>query len=238
MTFEYSLKHIDLSKLHNKVDLLILLKNHDYNSFIYSLRTAQITYAICSEMKMSKKDLEINFLCGLFHDIGKLGMSKDFINYPSSYTIEMYEQMKNHPQGGAYLLSYVHAEPELINNSNYHHCNYDGSGYPGGLYEKEIPIHPRLTRISDSIDAYLTKRCYKEGGPAKGVLDDLMQFTETSYDPELLDYFAIVHRKTMRICHRHGHDRPSQDVYMYYLNSIYNPENIYPEFLKKLLTND
>lgn len=226
--FKYSLEKIDLTNTHTKEDLLSLLKKHDYLSFIYSVRTAKISYAIGKEMRLNKGELFLHFLCGLYHDIGKLGMESSFINYEGRYTIEMYGEMKNHPIGGAELLKYVHAEKELIDNSLYHHCNYDGTGYPGGLFEKEIPLYPRITRVSDSVDAFMTKRCYKEGGPANSVLDDLMQYSELSYDPEVLFYFSLVHKKVMKECHTNGHDFPSQNIYMHYLTNLYPLDFDYP----------
>ena len=101
-------------------------------------------------------------------------MERDFINYPGAFTLQMYNEMKKHAIGGGELLMKLNAPQEYIDTANYHHCNFDGSGYPGNLFEEEIPFVSRLTRLSDSIDAYLSKRCYKEGGPANEALSDVM----------------------------------------------------------------
>lgn len=233
MSFKYSVEHIDFNVVHAKEDLLLLLKEHDPDSFHYCVYTGQLNYAIGVELGLDTENLNILFECGLFHDTGKLGMEYNFINYPGAYTIEMYSEMKKHTAGGGLLLEKVNAHKEIVQTAKYHHCNFDGSGYPGGFYYDEIPLFARVTRISDSVDAYMSKRCYKDGGPTNEVYDDLMQYSGTSYDPELLEAFLKVHKNVMKMCHKDGFDRPSKDVYMHFLKTIYC-KNFKNEVVEKL----
>ena len=220
--FLYDYSYIDFSKTTSKKDVLVLLRRHDKDSFKYSFHTAAFNYAIAKELGVEDpNDLRTMFESGLFHDVGKLGMSYDFINYPGSYTLMMYNEMKKHSQGGAEILEKVNADIEIVEAAKYHHCNIDGSGYPAGLYGKEIPLSARITRISDSIDAYLSKRCYKEGGPAYEALFDLKQYSGTSYDDELIACFEVIHNRIMKECHLTGEDRPSQEMYVHFLTKLY-----------------
>lgn len=214
MEFTYSIEHLDLSSIRTKKDLIVFLNTHDKDSFDYSIRTAILNDAISFEMKKNENERYLLFQCGLFHDTGKLGMSAHFLNYPDHYTVSMFEEMQKHPSGGAEILSKLHFEREIIETARYHHSNFDGSGYPSGLYYDDIPFHARLTRISDSIDAYLSNRCYKSGGPVFGVLDDLYKYAGTSYDPEMLEAFQRVHTSILKECHLLGVDFPSQAFYM------------------------
>ncbi|QST02330.1 HD domain-containing protein (plasmid) [Pontibacillus sp. ALD_SL1] len=221
MGYTYSLAHLDLLKLKSKSDLVNAMKNHDLDSYTYSVHTGQLNMAIGKELGFKHEYTYLLFQCGIFHDTGKLGMNTEFLNYPGAYTLSMYKEMKKHTSGGGMLLEKIGAEEEIINTAKHHHCNYDGSGYPGGFYEKEIPFEARITRISDSVDAYMTKRCYKEGGPANGVLDDLNQYIHSSYDPAILQAFSSVHAAIMNASHKDGNDRPSQHLYMHYLSAHY-----------------
>lgn len=226
LNYQYSLSHIDIDNTTSKKQLIDLLNEHDKNSFIYSVRTAQLNMAIAKEMKFSEEEIYIFFQCGLLHDVGKLGMTKDFINYPAAYSLDMYQEMKKHTTGGATLLKAINAEVALIETASYHHCNFDGTGYPVSLYYEEIPIHARVTRISDSIDAYMSKRCYKEGGPSYEVLNDLNQYKGTSYDPVLLKAFSVIHEKIITVSHSLGVDRPSQKFYMSLLDKFYGLDEL------------
>jgi putative nucleotidyltransferase with HDIG domain len=221
MVYTFSLHHLDLVKVTAKENLLAMLRQHDYQMYVYSIRTAQISIAICRELGMSEKEIEMHYLCGLYHDIGKLGMSFDFLNYPGTYTDEMFSEMRKHPLAGAALLEYVKADAVIVENCRHHHTNFDGSGYPGGLSKEEIPLQARITRISDSIDAFLSKRAYKQGGSVYAVIDDLMRFAGTHYDPKLLAVFKRVHQKVVSLCQNNGISMLSQDDYMYYLCELY-----------------
>ena len=53
--------------------------------------------------------------------------------------------------------------PSVIKSAVYsHHENWDGSGYPEGLREEEIPLEARIMAVADVYDALVSKRVYKE----------------------------------------------------------------------------
>lgn len=222
--FVYSYDHIDFSNVHTKSDIIDLLEKHDPNSFRYCVNTGLLNVSIAKELGYSSNDLYLFFQCGIFHDTGKLGMSSEFINFPGAFPLKMYQEMKKHTIGGYEILHKINAEEEICNTARYHHCNFDGSGYPGGLFEDEIPIYARITRVSDSIDAYLSKRCYKDGGPTNLIVDDLLQYRGKSYDPIILDAFARVHDNVMEVCYNNNKPDPSQDYYMSILEELYGSE--------------
>lgn len=236
MEFIYSTEHLDLSSIKTKKDLIIFLNTHDKDSFEFSLRTAILNDAISSEMGYDPEKRYLYFLCGLFHDTGKLGMSTDFLNFPGRYSMSMFEEMKKHPAGGAKILSELQFEREIVETARYHHSNFDGSGYPSGLYYDDIPYHARLTRVSDSIDAYLSNRCYKQGGPVLGVVDDLYKYAGTSYDPEILEAFQRVHRSILKECHLLGVDFPSQSFYLDVILMKYSNDT-YERFNREIFDN-
>ena len=225
--FKYDLSHLDLKGISSKSDLTDLMRKHDEDSLKFCENAAILNVAIGKLLGIRrKKDLKLLYECGLFHDIGKIGMSKEFLNYPGAYSIQMYNEMKKHTSGGAEILKMVNAEEQLINTAKYHHNNYDGSGYPGSLFEKAIPLNARITRVSDSVDAYMSKRCYKEGGPVGEVLSDLKQYEGTSYDPDVLKSFGTIHKKVMSKCHEEGMDHPPQHIYMHFTKILFLQEEM------------
>lgn len=205
-----------------------MLKKHSYESFIYSVRTAEFNYALAKEMGFSEEEAELYYECGLLHDIGKLGMSTFLINYPSKYTKEMFKEMKKHTIGGGDVLKRIKARQACIDTAKYHHCNFDGSGYLYNLKGKEIPFAARLTRVSDSADAYLSKRSYKDTSDGLHVYEDLIKYCGTWYDPEILKYFKKMHNKVVE---RSKGIELTQEVYMEKLNEIYETKKITKKWL-------
>ena len=53
----------------------------------------------------------------------------------------------------------------------HHHEKFDGSGYPDGLRNDEIPITARILQISDVYDALITDRPYKVSFTPEVALD-------------------------------------------------------------------
>ena len=68
----------------------------------------------------------------------------------------------------------------------------DGSGYPRGLRGEEIPLGARIVCITDSFDAMITSRPYREGMPISQALGVLREERGKQFDPRLVDVFVEV----------------------------------------------
>ncbi|NGY88744.1 HD domain-containing protein [Bacillus megaterium] len=220
--FTYNLNHINFTNLVATTGAMMsLLKNHHYGSF----KTAVDTSIICSALEVehgtmqSTKKMD-NFEIYLLHDAGKLGMSSEFLNFKGRYTGEMFAEMKKHSLGGTNLLMRIGFDETVHQTVNYHHSNYDGSGYPSGVKGENIPELARVIRIADSVNAFLTKFCEKEGG--SGVFNDLDKWTGDWYDPSLITSFESLHNKVMDACKKLGVSNPSKSVYMEQLVHLYS----------------
>jgi HD-GYP domain-containing protein (c-di-GMP phosphodiesterase class II) len=225
VSFKYDLSHLTIEQTKDEKSLLHTLYLHDKESFLFSYYVALFNVAIIKQKGIKdKKIIHAAFKAGMFHDIGKLGMSSEFINYPGAYTVQMFNEMKNHPTGGAELLININSDPSLIISTRLHHCNVDTTGYPGGFDIQELPLFAKLTRISDSIDAFLSKRCYKEGGDSNEAYKDLAHYKGTSYDPILLEHFKTIHDRVIFESRRWGEDKPSKEIYMMYVGKIFAKE--------------
>ncbi|MED4285252.1 HD domain-containing protein [Priestia megaterium] len=220
--FTYNLKHINYSNIPPLVgEMMSLLKNHHYGSFKTDVNTAIIGCAL--EIENGNTDpleLKQGFEIHLMHDIGKLGMSSEFLDFSGRYTSEMFDEMKKHSEEGANLLEKLDFDVKVYNAVEFHHSNFDGSSYPGGEKEAAIPFHSRVIRIADSANTFLTKFCEKEGG--SGVFEDLDKWTGNWYDPDLIASFNSLHNKVMDACKKLGVSDPSQTVYMERLVHLYS----------------
>jgi HD-GYP domain-containing protein (c-di-GMP phosphodiesterase class II) len=72
-----------------------------------------------------------------------------------------------------------------------HHEKLDGSGYPRGLTNHEIPLQSKIMTIADIFDALTAAdRWYKEAVPVEKALEILAQeVKEGKIDPVLFDIF-------------------------------------------------
>lgn len=128
------------------------------------------------------------------HDIGKIAIPETILHKPGKLDPDEWEIMKTHAQVGFDLLqNSKRALPQVgARIALYHHEKWDGSGYPSGLKEDEIPIEGRLMAIADVIDALAARRSYKEPWPADRILNLLKEERGRHFDPEICD-LAITH---------------------------------------------
>lgn len=130
------------------------------------------------------------------HDIGKIKVSDSILQKPGKLTQEEYEKMKEHASNGGAIIrsilagiedeSYIKMAEEV---SMYHHEKWDGTGYPEGLRETQIPLSARIMAIADVFDALTSKRCYKEAMEEEEALDVMKKMSGTYFDPDIIDVF-------------------------------------------------
>lgn len=71
----------------------------------------------------------------------------------------------------------------------HHHERWDGTGYPGGLKGKEIPLLARIITIIDAYDVMTNDRSYQKSISKKEALAEIKRCSGTQFDPELSKTF-------------------------------------------------
>ena len=98
------------------------------------------------------------------HDIGKIGIPDSILLKKKGLTAKERKIAESHAQIGYEILKNS-ASPILRAGADiaiFHHENWDGSGYPGGLKGTEIPVRGRITHLLDVFDAVTSVRSYKK----------------------------------------------------------------------------
>ncbi|MFN2126373.1 MAG: HD-GYP domain-containing protein, partial [Anaerolineales bacterium] len=103
--------------------------------------------------------------------------------------------MKKHPSNGAKILRGISHMRPAIPYILYHHERWDGTGYPEGLQEREIPIEARLLAIVDVYDAISSRRPYHSALSHHQVVDILKSESGKRLDPDLLKIFIHILEK-------------------------------------------
>jgi HD-GYP domain-containing protein (c-di-GMP phosphodiesterase class II) len=69
------------------------------------------------------------------------------------------------------------------------HENFDGSGYPAGLKEDEIPLASRILLVADAFDAMTSDRPYRAALSRDHAMDQLRRNAGRQFDPRCVAAF-------------------------------------------------
>ena len=156
--------------------------------------TAVATYArdIAARLGLSARETQIAHLCGLVHDIGKVGLPPGLLEKPGPLTLEERRLMEKHPVIGERILAKVDDYEEIAKIVRHHHERIDGHGYPDRLAEDEIPIVSRIIAVADGYDAMTSDRPYRDAMPSHVARLRIAQAVGTQFDTAVVAAFEAI----------------------------------------------
>src|SRR5581483_6587764 len=78
-----------------------------------------------------------------------------------------------------------------------HHEKWDGTGYPDGLKEEEIPIGARILGVADAFISMTSERPHRPAMPVAKALSELAAQAGTKYDPRVISVLKRRHRELL-----------------------------------------
>ncbi len=157
----------------------------------HTLRVTALTLALAEIMGVDKESLVHIRRGALLHDIGKMGIPDAILLKEGGLTKEEWEIMRRHPVYARDMLANISYLRPAITIPYYHHERWDGSGYPNGLREKDIPLEARIFAVVDVWDALTSERPYRESiWDTERTLRYLQSEAGTLFDPEVVDAFV------------------------------------------------
>jgi HD-GYP domain-containing protein (c-di-GMP phosphodiesterase class II) len=141
-----------------------------------------IARGLAKSHQLSDEFIEQLFLFAPMHDIGKVGIPDVVLRKPGSFTPEERKVMESHVELGNgmidrliedFNLGTVAGVDILRNLVAGHHEFLDGSGYPKGAGQDEIPLEARIVTVADIFDALTSRRVYKEAWTMEEALDSM-----------------------------------------------------------------
>lgn len=156
--------------------------------------TAVAIYArdIAKRLALTDAQQELVHLCGLVHDVGKIGLPAGLLEKPGALTLEERRQMEEHSAIGEGILRNVDDYGEIAQIVRHHHERFDGQGYPDRLTGAEIPLLARIITVADAYNAMTSDRPYRDAMPSRVARLRLAQAVETQFDTAVVAAFEAI----------------------------------------------
>jgi putative nucleotidyltransferase with HDIG domain len=184
--------HLERANLSFATALVATLDARDRYTAGHSAAVAIYARDIAARMGLPPDQVKLAHLCGLVHDIGKIGLPPGLLEKPGALTLEERRQMEEHSQIGERILAKVDDYAEIAKIVRHHHERIDGQGYPDGLHADEIPLLSRIIAVADAYNAMTSDRPYRDAMPSRVARLRLAQAVEGQFDTSVVAAFEAI----------------------------------------------
>jgi putative nucleotidyltransferase with HDIG domain len=158
----------------------------------HSAAVAVYARDIANRMGLPESTQQLAHLCGLVHDVGKIGLPAGLLEKPGALTLEERRQMEEHPAIGERILRKVEDYAEIAGVVRHHHERWDGAGYPDGLVADDIPLLSRVIAVADAYNAMTSDRPYRDAMPTQVARMRLAQAVGSQFDTTIVAAFEAI----------------------------------------------
>jgi len=141
------------------------IKEFDDYTYAHSVNVSLLATCLGMHIGLSDISLEHLSICALFHDLGKVGVSKDILLKKGKLTDQEWDKMKTHPLIGVRKILMLNASPSLrsriILGPFEHHLNLDMTGYPRTMFVTHLSLMGKILHIADVYEALTAERNYR-----------------------------------------------------------------------------
>jgi len=165
----------------------------------HSLGVARVALALAALAGLAPEQGRRLEVAALLHDVGKLSIPDEILEYPSKLSDEDRSTMRRHSFATYQILRRIGGLEELALWAALHHESLSSDGYPFRLGPERLPLEARILKVADVYQAMAQTRPYR--GPWRpdqilGLLREMVASAEL--DPALVDLVA----GNLELCHR------------------------------------
>lgn len=155
----------------------------------YSIKVSDQTYTLAKEMGVGDHLASQWAISSLAANMGYLGIPTTLFTKGELSPFDK-SKINMHPIITTRILrdmAVLDLDDDLL---NFHHENFDGTGYPRGLRGEEIPLSARAMRVVDTFNALTTPRLYRPQMKHDDALKELCAMSGKGLDPEITSLYV------------------------------------------------
>ena len=164
----------------------------------HNMRVLGYIDLVCNRLRLPNSIMDTLKRSASLHDCFKILLGDTLTLQMKSLTDEEQQRIEDHP----YMLAELTDLFDFFANERsillYHHENYDGSGYPEGLKEGQIPLGAKIFAIADSFVSMTSKRPHRDRLSVEEAKRELLENSGVRYDPNLVNIFLDIVEKEQK----------------------------------------
>ncbi|MBN2325420.1 MAG: HD domain-containing protein [Spirochaetes bacterium] len=161
----------------------------------HSKRVAEVASLIAETMGDDTLDPSVVRRVGLAHDIGYLEIADTIMKTEGELTERQFAIIKTHPERGLKLLQHVELPKIFYEGIRYHHERLDGSGYPEGLTDREIPKIAKVLAVADFFDAVTSARPHRPALTVESAFQMMEKLAGKIFDKKLFEALVSIYKQ-------------------------------------------
>jgi len=168
------------------------LSTRDFIAHQHANRLWALCHSLAKAASLPRRRLRGLKLLTQFHDIGKVGIPDQLLFKKGSLTPGEMATMKLHVEIGHRIAQSI---PDLFSIADLllkHHEWWNGTGYPLGLQQEEIPLECRIFSIADTFDSMTQDRSDRQAFSGKEAAAELRRSAGSQFDPLLVAKFLAI----------------------------------------------
>ncbi len=158
----------------------------------HARRVAYYSSLLAHRLCLSAEDHEHLRIGAFLHDLGKVGIPTELLLRPRELEPAEIAVVQTHPEIGARLIRPLAIPAAIAAAIRHHHEWWDGSGYPDGLAQEDIPLNARIIGVADTFDAMSSERPYRPALERSEALARLCRHAGHQFDPDLVKEFLAI----------------------------------------------
>ena len=166
----------------------------DNETGLHVARVCNYSRIIALAFGVPENEAELLYHAAALHDAGKIGIPDNILFKPGKLDENEWDVMRTHSEIGHKIIG-MHPNNDLLKAAATialtHHEKWNGSGYPQGLKQSNIPLEGRIVAIADVFDALTTERPYKKAWPVSDAISEIVRCSGQHFDPAMVDSFLL-----------------------------------------------
>lgn len=186
--------HESAAELSHTLDMILhiwsqMIDQRSREPGVHTQRVTELTLRLAAAMGVTGNELVRIRRGALLHDVGMMLIPEAIVLKPGALTDDEWEIIRKHPEHAYELLKPIGFLRPALDIPYCHHEKWDGTGYPRGLKQDQIPLAARIFSVADVWVSLRSARPYRQAWPEEKALLYMREQAYAHFDSRVVETF-------------------------------------------------